>query len=62
MGLLSEEIHAWNILHKEVDILSPEIFKNAACKPSCQTALLDFNIEIYLNIDCTTDIGENENT
>ena len=50
-----------NTLHKEVDILSPEHFKNAACKPSCPTALLEFSDKIYLDIDCT-DIGENENS
>ena len=61
LGKSQEEILALNTLHKEADILSPEHFKNAACKPSCPTALLDFNNEIYLDIDCT-DIGEKENS
>ena len=34
---------------------------NTACKPSCPTALLDFNNEICLDIDCA-DIGENEDS
>ena len=61
LGKSQEEIFALNTLQREVDILSPEHFKNTACKPSCPTALLDFNNEIYLDIDCA-DIGENENS
>ena len=61
LGKSQEEILALNTLHREVDILSPEYFKNTACKPSCPTALLDFNNEIYLDMDCA-DIGENENS
>ena len=61
LGKSQEEIYALTTSQKVVDILSQEHFKNAACKPSCPTALLDFNNEIYLGIDCTN-IGENENS
>ena len=60
LGKSLEEILALNTLHKEVEISLQEHFKNAACKPSCPTALLDFINEIYLDI-VYTDIGENQN-
>ena len=61
LGKSQEEIVALNTLHRKVDMLSPEHFKNTACKSSCPTALLDFKNEIYLDIDCA-DIGETENS